>query len=333
MPKPSRSAQLDAALQAMLSAGDGRAVPLDRALQPLLRLASELRDLPSPGFKTRLKAQLMQSIEPARTEGKAPMSATALNPIREGFHTITPYLHPRSADRLMAFLKDAFGAEIILRVPRPDGSVMHAQLRIADSMLEMGEPNPPYVPMPAALHLYVADADQVYKRALLAGATSLHPLTDQPYGDREGAVRDPEGNNWYIATHRATGLAPVGLRAITPYLHVAGAAQALDFIRRAFDADILDRAQSPDGVIHHAKLRIGDSVLELGESHGQWTPMAGALHLYVPDTDALYERVLAAGGISVSPPSDAPYGDRAAVVRDPFGNLWYLATRIRADAS
>jgi len=339
MPKQDLFDQLDDALNVVLTSRDAQSLPLDPSLRPLVSFADNLRGLPRPQFKAALRAQLSAESHQAhlnnelspRSPKEAALVPAPTNPIREGFHTITPYLHPRSADRLIAFLTKAFGAELIARVPRSDGSVMHAQLRIGDSMIEMGEPQGPYDVMPSAIHLYVPNADAVYESALRAGAVSLQPMTEQAYGDREGCVRDPENNNWYIATHRSTGFAPQGLRTITPYIHAQGADKVVEFLIRGFGAQELERAQSADGIIHHAKLRIGDSVLEIGESHGQWQAMPAALHLYVPDTDSLYGRVIAAGGISVSPPADAPYGDRAAVVSDRFGNFWYLATQIRVE--
>ncbi len=124
-----------------------------------------------------------------------------VKPVREGFHTITPYLHVRGTAKLIDFLKHAFGAEEVFRLARKDGSIMHAEVRIGDSMLEMGEPEGEFQPMPCALHLYVEDADSVYERAIKAGATSMRAPSDQDYGDREGDVKDPWDNRWYIATH------------------------------------------------------------------------------------------------------------------------------------
>jgi PhnB protein len=83
----------------------------------------------------------------------------------------------------------------------PDGVVHHAVVRVGDSVIEMGEAHDKYGNMPAMFYLYVPDCDAVYRRALAAGAKSLHDLTDQPYGDRNGAVTDDFGNTWYIATH------------------------------------------------------------------------------------------------------------------------------------
>jgi PhnB protein len=79
--------------------------------------------------------------------------------------------------------------------------VHHAQVRIGDSVIGMGEAHGPYQPAPATLHLYVPDADALYDRALRAGATSIQPVAEQPYGDRSGGVTDPFGNRWFIATH------------------------------------------------------------------------------------------------------------------------------------
>lgn len=196
-------------------------------------------------------------------------------------------------------------------------------------MIEAADARGEFPAMATAIHMYVPDADAVYRRALEAGGSSLHEMRDQPYGDREGSVRDPLGNDWYIATHQATGIAPEGLRTITPYLHCRGAVQVLGFIERALGGKEMERAQTPDGQIQHAKMRIGDSVLELGEAHGKYQPMGAALHLYVEDTDALYQQVMGAGAKSIYPPSDQDYGDRSAALIDPFGNHWYLATAKR----
>ena len=251
--------------------------------------------------------------------------ATPAKYIPEGFRTVTPYLLIQRTDQFIDFLKRAFGAELKARVPRPDGRVMHAAVRIGDSVLEMGDPGHD---LPVALHMYVPDVDAVYERALSAGATSLHPLTNQDYGDREGSVRDPFGNNWYIATHQGASYAPEGLHTVTPYLHVAGATDLIEFMQKAFGATEKERYSDPDGRVAHAKVLIGDSMIELSEAHGQWGPMAAALHLYVPDADAVYHQALAAGAVSEIAPHDAEYGDRSSGVVDPFGNHWYVHTKL-----
>ncbi|HXY04342.1 MAG TPA: VOC family protein, partial [Terriglobales bacterium] len=84
-----------------------------------------------------------------------------------------------------------------------------------------------------------------------------------------------------------------------------------------------------DGVVHHAEIRVGSSVLEMGEAHGRYQPTASVLYLYLPDVDAAYKRALEAGATSILEPADQPYGDRNAGVKDPFGNTWYIAAHIK----
>lgn len=247
----------------------------------------------------------------------------------EGFHSITPYLQVEGAARLIDFVKEAFGAEEILKVPLPDATIMHAQVRIGDSMLEMADAGGEFKPTPTAIHLYVTDADAVYKRALDAGASSISEPVDQFYGDREAAVRDPLGNNWYIATHKGASFIPEGLRSLTPYLHPHGASKLIDFLKEAFGAQVTGRHDSADGTIAHATVRIGDSMIEMGEAHGQFQPMPASIHLYVSDVDATYASAVRAGGASMFAPRDEPYGDRVGGVTDPFGNVWYIATHQR----
>src|SRR5262249_41268789 len=164
-------------------------------------------------------------------------------------------------------------------------------------------------------------------RALKAGATSLHEPVEQDYGDREASVKDPFGNHWYIGTHRADAQPlPPELHSIASYLHPVGAPQVIDFMKRAFGAEEIERHQDDAGTIHHAKIRLGDSIIEMGEAHGRSRPMPPALHFYDPDTDVAYHRALKAGAISIDPPVDQGYGDRYAGIQDPFGNVWYLAT-------
>jgi uncharacterized glyoxalase superfamily protein PhnB len=126
----------------------------------------------------------------------------AVKPIPDGYHTVTPYLTVQGAAKLIDFLKQAFGAEETERLLRPDGTIGHAEARIGDSVVMLGDATPEFTPMPAMLHLYVTDVDAVYKRALQAGATSLREPADQFYGDRSAGVKDACGNQWWIATHK-----------------------------------------------------------------------------------------------------------------------------------
>lgn len=125
--------------------------------------------------------------------------------VPEGFHTVTPYLLVEDVPALMAFLKNAFAAEEIMRSAFDDGTVNHAQMRIGDSMVMMGQAQDEYPPMPTMLYLYVDDVDGVYERALLAGGVSLREPSDQEYGDRAAGVRDRFDNQWWVATPLGEG--------------------------------------------------------------------------------------------------------------------------------
>jgi uncharacterized glyoxalase superfamily protein PhnB len=119
-----------------------------------------------------------------------------------GFHVITPYLLVGGLDDLVPFLTKAFGAHESYRLNRPDGSIMHIEMRIGDSALMMGEPMEGFGPMPSSLYLYVDDSDAVFRRALEAGGESVMDVTTMEHaGERYGGVRDPSGNIWWIATH------------------------------------------------------------------------------------------------------------------------------------
>jgi PhnB protein len=117
-----------------------------------------------------------------------------------------------------------------------------------------------------------------------------------------------------------------GFHTVTPYLTVQGAAGLLAFIAQVFGGEELRRDLRADGMIMNAEIKIGDSVLELAEAHGEWEALPGALHVYVPDTDAVYERALVAGATTLYAPADMDYGERSAGVRDQRGNSWYIAT-------
>lgn len=126
-----------------------------------------------------------------------------VKPIPEGYHSVTPYLLADDADGLIEFLKTAFGAEEILRMPGPEGTVGHAEIRIGDSIVMLADASASDrgTPFPAMVMVYVEDTDKTYRRALEAGGTSLREPIDQFYGDRSSAVRDRFGNEWWIHTH------------------------------------------------------------------------------------------------------------------------------------
>jgi PhnB protein len=123
----------------------------------------------------------------------------SVKPIPDGFHSVSPYILVKDGAKLIDFLKEAFDAEQFERLETPDGRVKHAQLKIGDSMVMLGEPQGDA--MPASLYLYVPDCDATYASAMAAGATSIMEPGDQFYGDRGAGVTDPCGNIWWIGTH------------------------------------------------------------------------------------------------------------------------------------
>jgi PhnB protein len=272
--------------------------------------------------------QRMNAMTKGDTAGKKP----AVDPIPRGFHMVTPYLVAENGPALLEFTKQAFGAEETFRTVGPAGG-LHGEVRIGDSMLMVGGGIPGREfrsnPKTHALHLYVEDADVVCKKALAAGATLIDEPRDQEYGERSGSVKDPGGNIWYVATHKGESYIPKGLNNVNAYLHPLRAEPVITFLKRAFGAQELGKYASPDGVVHHAEIRVGDSVVEMGETHGKYLPMPTMFYLYVPDCDTVYQRALAAGAKSIQEPADQPYGDRTSGVTDSFGNTWYIATHIK----
>jgi PhnB protein len=134
----------------------------------------------------------------------------AVKPIPEGYHSVTPYLCAKGAAQAIEFYKKAFSATERMRIMQPDGRVGHAELQIGDSVimladefLEMDVRSPATLGgSPVTIHLYVADADAVFKQAVAAGATVKRPVADQFYGDRSGGIVDPFGHIWWISTHK-----------------------------------------------------------------------------------------------------------------------------------
>jgi PhnB protein len=125
-----------------------------------------------------------------------------VNPVPQGYHTVTPYLLVNGVAELVEFLERAFDAEVTLRLDRPDGTIMHVEVSIGDSIVMLGEPMGEFGPMPTSIYLYVEDCDAIYQRAVEAGATSVMEPTDMHHaGERYGGVKDPSGNLWWVATH------------------------------------------------------------------------------------------------------------------------------------
>jgi PhnB protein len=326
--------QLDQAIEAILASPDAPVTVADEQIADLVLIAAELRDLPREGFKARLKNELEREATmstAAKVLADKP-AASRVNPIREGFRTVTPYVVVQDVRATIGFIKDVFDAEGQIYGIGSQGG-FHAEYKIGDSMLMIGGGGKGSewrgTPAPAALHLYVENVDATYARAVQAGATSLYAPMDQPYGDRDAAVQDAGGNHWYMGTRKGDVYLPEGVTNLMPYLHPTDAPKMIEFLKQAFGAEEMAVHQTPDGVVRHATVRVGTSVVEMGEAHGQWQPMPMHFMLYVEDVDAWYARAMKAeGAVSMGEPADQSYGGRVGAMKDPFDNVWYIGTHI-----
>ncbi|HEY2011982.1 MAG TPA: VOC family protein, partial [Bryobacteraceae bacterium] len=341
MPERSLTDRLDDALQAMLRSEEP---PAGQDLGPLLALAQDLRGLPRDDFKARLRSDLERRFTMATTSQSASQTAA---PTRQ---TATPRLRIKNVAAAIDFYKKAFGATELMRFD-VGGQVAHAEIMIGNSMVMLGEeaveygyPGPETLGgSPVIMHLWSDDVDRAVEQAVAAGARLAMPVSDQFYGDRTGHVLDPFGYTWGIATrkeelsleemHRRLAaqepprppVDPVrkGFRTLTPYLIARDAAGLIEFVKKVFDAEEQFRAIGSAGGIH-CEVRLGDSMMMIGGGgpglsfSGNDQPMA--FHVYVRDTDAIYQRALDAGSTSLQAPADQFWGERTANVRDPHGN-------------
>ena len=155
-----------------------------------------------------------------------------VKPIPDGYHTLTPHIVVRDASKALEFYKKALGAEELFRMPGPDGKVMHAEMRVGDSVVmladekpEMGARSPLAVGGTSiTLSLYVEDADKLFQRAVAAGAKAVMPMSDMFWGDRYGVLADPFGHQWAMMTHKED-VAPeeIAKRAATACAETAAA--------------------------------------------------------------------------------------------------------------
>ena len=292
-----------------------------------------LAGMPSAAFKARLRAHLEQRVRESLERSDMKKGLLTARGARPGFTAVTPYAQVQDVERLIAFAKEVFGAEEIERSRGSAGGI-HCELRIGDSMVMVGGGVPPDAAgrirpsRPAALHVYVDDVDSVYQRALDAGAQSLGPPYGTHYGERAGFVKDPTGNEWYIATHTGPSYSAEGLRTVTPSLRGPNASAFIDFLEAALGARVEMRADDPQGAVRHAVLRIEGGAVELGEARTSQENLRTGIYLYVPDCDAFYQRAVAAGATAIHPPADMSYGDRMGTVEDPWGNEWYIASHL-----
>jgi PhnB protein len=142
-----------------------------------------------------------------------------INPVAEGYRTLTPSITVKNAVKAIEYYKKAFGAELVESCPMPDGRIGHAVLNVGDSKLmlndefpEMGCAAPQGKLASASVYVYLADVDAVFKRAIASGAKVVKPLENQFWGDRMGTLQDPFGHQWSLATH-VEDVTPAQLKA------------------------------------------------------------------------------------------------------------------------
>jgi PhnB protein len=124
-----------------------------------------------------------------------------VKPIPDGYRTITPYTTVSDVPKQLEFIQQVFNGRVTEATPDANGVIRHAEVEIGDSKLMVGQARAEWPPRPATLYVYVENVDEIYQRALDAGATTIMPPANQFYGDRHGGVTDPQGNQWWIATH------------------------------------------------------------------------------------------------------------------------------------
>ena len=308
MPDDAKVEQFDQLIDVLL-AGAAQP-PADPQLAALAGIAGGLRDLPDENFQKRLKSDLQR---------RATMPVSTATPVREGQPTITPFIVVANAPELIEFLKQTFGAEETRR-PRV------SQLRIGDSeLVVMGGESVPGNQRIGAFHVFVPDCDAAYDRAIKAGGTSLGEPADRPYGERSGFIKDASGNYWYIATLLGDHPHTEGLGAVTPYAHPPKARPFIDFMKKAFHAQEL-AVYEQGGRVMHAAVRIGNTVMEMGESPDF---LPSSFYVHVEDCDAAYQSALAAGATSLWPPTDQHWGERTAGLQDPFGYQWLPSSPVK----
>jgi uncharacterized glyoxalase superfamily protein PhnB len=297
--------RLDEMIDAIVA---GKPAPaLEPELAMLAVVASDLRDLPDPRFKARLRNELIPAKEDA-------MQAVAT------VNSVRPYFIVKGADDLIAFLQQTFDAEVVLRVPTPNDEVMHAEVRVGDTLVELGDAGDQFQPIAAPVHAYIENVDEAYRRAIAAGATSIYEPMNQPYGDRETGVVDSRGIQWFLATRLEGGPRPPGFGTLTTGSRAADAKKMIEFLQKAFGAEHVS------GGIEHAEIRLGETMIELSQAREQWGPTRGAFHIFVSDCDAVYDEALRAGATTMYAPENKPYGERSAGVTDPWGNWWFIGT-------
>src|SRR5215475_14436207 len=332
--------QLDDAVAEILAERVPDLTNADPVVAMLAEVAVDLRGLPTEAFKAQLQQQL---------GGREEMSSPAQKLKDQTVRGLWVHLVFNNASAAIDFYKEAFGAKETMRLTEPGGKIGHAEMQIGDANISLSDEYPDYGALSPQtiggssikLHLDVEDVDEFARVAVAAGATLTRPIQDQFYGDRAGQLLDPFGYTWAISTHIKD--VPVdemqkqveewaeqeakkksrkgrreGFHSVTPYLTVRKAPELVDFVKQAFGAEEIFRTLGSAGGLH-CEVKIGESMVMIGGGEGisEWPT---AIHLYVADVDATYQRALDAGATSLAAPMDEQYFDRSAAVQGRTGS-------------
>jgi uncharacterized glyoxalase superfamily protein PhnB len=240
---------------------------------------------------------------------------------------IFPALRYRDGHAAIDWLVRAFGFEATAVFDTPDGGVGHAELRLGPGVIGLNSANStpsasPWSGVGQGIYVCVQDVDAHHDRAKAAGAEIVTPLTDQSYGSREYAVRDPAGHLWGFGTYDMQ--APQGDPNIFIGLHYPDAPAALAFLESAFGFRKTFEVKGPDGQIAHAEMRFGDGAIFIDSgprTAADWGDKIEAIHVRLSDPDAHHARAAAAGATVTKPPFDMPWA-RGYYARDLDGFLW-----------
>jgi PhnB protein len=287
---------------------------------PALQLESDLALLPRREFQQRLRAEIERKT-------MTTTSVTTKKGVPAGFRTVSPYITVADPDGLMAFAREAFGAvELDRAVTGQGGLNLIADINGSKVFFAGGAMCTGDKQKLDDLRLWVPNCDEVFARALVAGATSVMQPGDRPYGERNGGVKDPAGNTWWIATRFESSPLPEGFGAVSCYVMKPRALELIEFLKRAFGVEEAGIFKTPDGKLMHGAVRWGDSIIEISEAE---TPRS-AFYVFVEDPDAVFAQAVAAGAKVIYPPADHSYGHRSGGVEDAWGNTWYLARDLTA---
>jgi len=229
-----------------------------------------------------------------------------------------PYLSPKDAGGFLDFLKKVFDAkEEKPRMTAPDtGKILHAEALVAENVIMINSGSEEKFTQ-GAVSVAVPNVDEVYKKALAEGATSIVEPADHPWG-RFSGWKDPFGQTWWVVSEQAEAT-----ENVNPYFSVKGCDELMDFVKKTFDAEEKFRRLTPEGSVYHGELKVLGTTLMFAEGSEAMGYTTTGVSVGVPDVDDVYNKAMAAGAISKYEPTDAQWG-KFCHFEDRFGNAWMI---------